>query len=340
LNLESTAVVILNYNGRNWLEKFLPSVIQFSGSAKIIVADNLSTDDSRSFLREKFPAVRLIEIPSNNGFCGGYNYALKQVESKYYVLLNSDVEVTANWIEPSIGLLETDPNIAAVQPKILSYNNRSSFEYAGAAGGFIDSFGYPFCRGRIFNEIEKDIQQYEDTRPVFWATGACMFVRADRFHQFGGFDEDFFAHMEEIDLCWRFHRSGFSVYYQSQSKVYHVGGGTLATSNPQKTYFNFRNGLSLIFKNLPFSQLLWKFPLRLLLDWVAAFNFLFSGSDKDFRAIAQAHAEFFKQFHKENKKRKATSHLVDKQENALIYKGLLIVDYFLLNRRKFNQLKF
>jgi GT2 family glycosyltransferase len=340
LTLESTAVVILNYNGRNWLERFLPSVIQFSGNAKIIVADNASTDDSLSFLKEKFPSVEQIAIPSNRGFCGGYNFALKQVSSKYYVLLNSDVEVTPNWIEPSIQLLESSTNIAAVQPKILSYNNRSSFEYAGAAGGFIDSFGYPFCRGRIFNEIEKDNHQYDDTCPVFWATGACMFVRADRFHEFGGFDEDFFAHMEEIDLCWRFHRAGLLVYYQAQSRVYHVGGGTLATSNPKKTYFNFRNGLSLIFKNLPFTQLAWKLPLRLLLDWVAAFNFLLHGSVNDFKAIAKAHAEFFKQLSKEHKKRKATSHLHNKEERALVYKGLLIVDYFLLKRRNFNQLKF
>jgi GT2 family glycosyltransferase len=340
LNLESTAVVILNYNGKNWLEKFLPSVIQNSGAAKIIVADNLSTDDSLFFLKENFPTVGVIEIPSNRGFCGGYNYALKQVTSTYYVLLNSDVEVTPNWIEPSIQLLESDSNISAVQPKILSYNNRSSFEYAGAAGGFIDSLGYPFCRGRIFNEIEKDTQQYDDTRAVFWATGACMFVRADHFHKLGGFDEDFFAHMEEIDLCWRLHRLGFSVYYQAQSKVYHVGGGTLATSNPQKTYFNFRNGLSLIFKNLPGSQLIWKFPLRLFLDWVAALNFLLNGSVKDFRSIARAHGDFFKQLKKERKKRRMTSALGAKEKNKLIYRGLLIVDYFLLNKRKFKQLRF
>jgi GT2 family glycosyltransferase len=340
LTLESTAVVILNYNGRHWLEKFLPYVIQFSGDAKIIVADNSSTDDSLTFLKEKFPSVERIAIPFNRGFCGGYNFALKQVSSKYYVLLNSDVEVTENWLAPSIELLEENKNVAAVQPKILSYNDRTLFEHAGAAGGFIDSFGYPFCRGRIFNEVEKDNQQYDDTRPVFWATGACMFVRADRFHEFGGFDEDFFAHMEEIDLCWRFHRAGHAVYYQAQSKVYHVGGGTLATSNPKKTYFNFRNGLSLIFKNLPFTQLVWKFPLRLLLDWVAAINFLLNGSFKDSKAIVKAHIEFFRQFSKENKKRRASSHLRDKKERALVYKGLLIVDYFLLNRRKFGQLKF
>ncbi len=341
MDLSHTAVVILNYNGKSWLEKFLPSVIQHSGNARIIVADNRSTDDSISFLKTNFPRVDRIEIHSNLGFCGGYNFALSQINQKYYILLNSDVEVTAGWIEPVIQLLENNPAIAAAQPKILSYSSKDYFEYAGAAGGYIDTLGYPFCRGRIFNEIEKDNGQYNDTRKVFWATGACLFIRNQCYHQMGGLDEDFFAHMEEIDLCWRLQRAGYEIYYQGESTVYHVGGGTLAVSNPRKTYFNFRNGLSLIFKNLPANQLVWKFTLRLILDWIASFKFLLNGSPKDCKAVWKAHLGFFKAIKKERIKRSTSLKIAD--GNLLrpaVYHRLLIIDYFLLGKKTFKDLRF
>lgn len=341
MDLSNTAVVILNYNGRRWLEKFLPSVLQHSGNAHIIVADNHSTDDSIEFLQTNFSTIDLITVPSNLGFCGGYNFALNQVKEKYYVLLNSDVEVTSGWIEPVIQLFESNFSIAAVQPKILSYSNKEFFEYAGAAGGYIDALGYPFCRGRIFNDTEKDKGQYDDTRQVFWASGACLFIRSECYHQMNGLDEDFFAHMEEIDLCWRLQKAGYQIYYEGQSRVYHVGGGTLAVSNPRKTYFNFRNGLSLIFKNLPFLQLIWKFPLRIFLDWIASFKFLSDGSAKDCKAVWSAHLDFIKSIGGEISKRKSTAKK-SKYGGTLptVYLKLLIVDYFLFKKKSFSDLEF
>ncbi len=221
------AVVILNWNGKSFLEKFLPIVIKYSSSAQIIVADNQSSDDSVSFLKQHFPEVRIIINPSNDGFSTGYNLALKQVEAEYYVLLNSDVEVTEKWIEPIMDLMDSNKQIAACQPKILDYNHKTTFEYAGAAGGFMDKYGYPFCRGRIFNSLEEDKGQYNNSTEVFWATGACMFVRAEAFWKVGGFDDDYFAHMEEIDVCWRMKNIGYQIYVEPKSLVYHVGGGTL-----------------------------------------------------------------------------------------------------------------
>jgi GT2 family glycosyltransferase len=330
-----TAVVILNYNGKHFLQQFLPGVIAHSGNAKIIVADNASTDDSVSFLQANFSnQVEIILLDSNRGYCGGYNAALKQVEATYYVLLNSDVEVTAGWIDPVIGLFRQDQSIAAAQPKILSYQTRNEFEYAGAAGGFIDSLGYPFCRGRIFNSFEKDNGQYNDTRQIFWATGACLFIRASVFHQHNGFDEDFFAHMEEIDLCWRIQQTGMKIFYMGSSHVYHVGGGTLAKSNPRKTYFNFRNGLSLLVKNLPTTQLFWKIPLRLMLDWVAAAKFLVTGSPADAWAVVKAHGSFIKNLGRDYSKRSLPS----QTPIGTIRKGLLLIDYYLKGKRNFKDL--
>lgn len=329
-----TAVVILNYNGKHFLQQFLPGVIAHSGTAKIIVADNASTDDSVSFLRENFShQVEIILLDSNQGYCGGYNAALKQVDATYYVLLNSDVEVTAGWIDPVINLFKQDQSIAAAQPKILSYQTRNEFEYAGAAGGFIDSLGYPFCRGRIFNSFEKDSGQYNDTRQVFWATGACLFIRASVFHQHNGFDEDFFAHMEEIDLCWRIQQSGMKIFYTGSSRVYHVGGGTLAKSNPRKTYYNFRNGLSLLVKNLPTGQLFWKIPLRLMLDWAAVAKFLLTGLPADAWAVAKAHGSFIKNLSRDYSKRSFSTQI---GPIKTIYKGLLLIDYYLKGKRNFS----
>lgn len=332
-----TAVVILNYNGLQWLREFLPPVIQHSGGARIIVADNNSNDGSATAVAKEFPQVELIRIPVNKGFCGGYNFALAQVDSEYFVLLNSDVLVTAGWIDPVIRLMDQDPQIGAVQPKILSYHRRDEFEYAGAAGGFVDALGYPFCRGRIFNTLEKDKGQYNDTRPVFWATGACLFIRSGLFTQMGGLDEDFFAHMEEIDLCWRLNRAGFGVYYQGESHVYHVGGGTLSASNPRKTYYNFKNGLSLIYKNMRTAQLAWKFPLRVVLDWVAALKFLAEGSPADFAAVLKAHVHFFLGLRREVGKRRSLARQFP-FATAANYRGLIVWDYFVRKKRTFGQL--
>lgn len=335
-----TAVVILNYNGREWLRKFLPSVIQFSPAADIIVADNQSSDDSIELLTSEFPAVEIIRIDSNRGFCGGYNYALQQVKAEYYVLLNSDVEVTESWLDPIIGLMDQDPTIGAAQPKILSYRDKNQFEYAGAAGGFVDTLAYPFCRGRIFNSIELDHGQFDDTLPVFWATGACLVIRASIYHQLGGLDEDFFAHMEEIDLCWRLHRVGYQVYYVGASRVYHVGGGTLSKSNPRKTYLNFRNGLSLMLKNMPALSLMWKLPVRICLDWLAAGLFFLRGSAADGLAVWKAHFHFVMRIPSDYRKRRMLGGSIRTAKVPLVYPRSIVVDYYLLGKKVFRDLNF
>jgi hypothetical protein len=338
--MNEVAIVILNYNGKRHLEKFLPSVIQHSIGSQIIVADNGSTDGSGKYIKDSFPSIRLISIASNLGFCGGYNYALKNIQATYYVLLNSDVEVTSGWLEPSIKLFEKDPTIAAIQPKILSFKQKDQFEYAGAAGGFIDTLGYPFCRGRIFNTLEKDEGQFNDSVPIFWATGACHFVRASLYHQLGGLDEDFFAHMEEIDFCWRLKRAGYQIYYEGKSTVFHVGGGTLSSASPRKTYLNFRNGLSLIFKHLPTSELIWKFPLRLMLDWVAAIKFLLQPSPLDCWAVLKSQLIFFSNIKGEIAKRKRLQSQFKNNHVSQIYPNWLVKDYFLMGKDKFSQLRF
>jgi GT2 family glycosyltransferase len=337
--MTEVAVVILNYNGRNFLHQFLPSIIENSSAAKIIVADNGSTDDSIALLEKEFPQIEIIKIGSNLGFCGGYNYALKKVEAEYYVLLNSDVEVTSGWIDPIVKLFKSDTSIVAAQPKILSFHQKDTFEYAGAGGGFVDSLGYPFCRGRIFSHLEKDTGQYSDTQHVFWATGACLFIRANIFHNAGGLDEDFFAHMEEIDLCWRLNRAGYSIYYVGSSIVYHVGAGTLSRSNPHKTYLNFRNGFSLLVNHLPTSKLWWKLPLRVSLDLVAAFTFLLQGSPADFGAVIRATGSSIWKLPYNVSKRKKLKLQVPSFNVAEQYKGLLIADFYLLGKKTFNDLK-
>jgi GT2 family glycosyltransferase len=337
--MTEVAVVILNYNGRNFLHQFLPSIIENSSAAKIIVADNGSTDDSIALLEKEFPQIEIIKIGSNLGFCGGYNYALKKVEAEYYVLLNSDVEVTSGWIDPIVKLFKSDTSIVAAQPKILSFHQKDTFEYAGAGGGFVDSLGYPFCRGRIFSHLEKDTGQYNDTQHVFWATGACLFIRANIFHNAGGLDEDFFAHMEEIDLCWRLNRAGYSIYYVGSSTVYHVGAGTLSRSNPHKTYLNFRNGFSLLVNHLPTSKLWWKLPLRVSLDLVAAFTFLLQGSPADFGAVIRATGSSIWKLPYSLSKRKKLKLQVPSFNVAEQYNGLLIADYYLLGKKTFNDLK-
>ncbi|MBS1914704.1 MAG: glycosyltransferase family 2 protein [Bacteroidetes bacterium] len=289
------AIAILNWNGRNYLQQFLPFVLASTYSNKeVIVIDNASTDDSVVFLQQYFPQVRIIQLPSNKGYAGGYNVALKQVQSDYYVLLNSDVEVEPGWIEPIIELMEKDKTIGACQPKLLMYKQRDTFEYAGAAGGWIDYLGYPFARGRIFDVCEKDEHQYDSAEPVFWASGAAMFVRAKLFHELHGLDNYFFAHQEEIDFCWRLQLAGYSVYACPQSVVYHVGGGTLPKGNERKVFLNFRNNLIMLAKNTSFGEALWKIPFRILLDALSAWKSLFSGQFIYFTAVIEAHLAFVK----------------------------------------------
>jgi GT2 family glycosyltransferase len=289
------AIVLLNWNGRGYLQQFLPSVLASTYNNKeVIVVDNASTDDSVSFLHQNYPQVRIINLPENRGYAGGYNDALKQVQSDYYVLLNSDVEVHVNWIEPIISLMESDQSIGACQPKILTYSKRDTFEYAGAAGGWIDYLGYPFARGRIFDVCEKDEHQYDNTESVFWASGAAMFIKSNLFHELGGFDNYFFAHQEEIDFCWRLQLGGYKVYACPQSVVYHVGGGTLPKGNERKVFLNFRNNLIMLAKNTPMTEALWKLPLRIFLDAVSAWKSLFSGQGIYFTAVIEAHLAFAK----------------------------------------------
>lgn len=334
--MSKVAVVILNYNGEKLLPQFLPSVIANSNDASIYVIDNASNDRSVAILKKDFPAVRLVVLDHNYGFCGGYNRGLQQINTPYYVLLNSDVEVTPGWLAPMLNLAEADPTVAAVQPKILAYNNKRKFEYAGAAGGFIDTLGYPFCRGRILDYTEEDRQQYNDTRQVFWGSGACLFIRSSVYHQFGGLDEDLFAHMEEIDLCWKINRAKLRVMYCGDSTVFHLGAGTLGYESPRKTYLNFRNGLTLIFKHLATGELYYKFPLRLALDWVAAVWFLLQGKVSNMAAVLRAHVDFLKNITRDKRKRKQIRSQFPTYSKTGIYKGLVIVEYYLKGKKSID----
>ena len=326
------AVVILNWNGKSFLEKFLPSVIEHSPEATIYVADNASSDDSVAFLSSTFPNVELILIEENLGFAGGYNRALANLKEDFFVLLNSDVEVTPNWLSPLIDLMDSDSKIAACQPKILQYDRKTHFEYAGAAGGFIDKLGYPFCRGRIFDTLEEDTGQYNTVQEIFWATGACLVFRSSVYRELGGLDADFFAHMEEIDLCWRTKRAGYKIMAQPESVVYHVGGGTLSRSNPRKTFLNFRNGLELLAKNLPSNQLALTIPLRLILDGIAGMKFLLSGQIADFWAVIRAHFAFYGRLRQTLSKRSGNF------ANTVLYQRSIVVDYYLRGKKRFSEL--
>jgi len=294
---DSLAVILLNWNGTAWLRQFLPGVIRHSPEAAVIVVDNASTDESLAVLRADFPAVEVIAHPENLGFCEGYNQAIARLEGRFsaYLLLNTDVEVTPGWLAPLQARLRSLPEIAAVQPKIRAWHARDSFEYAGAAGGLLDRYGYPFCRGRLFDMLERDEGQYDDARPVFWATGACLLVRASAWHTLGGLEPRFFAHMEEIDFCWRAQRAGWRIWVEPASTVYHVGGGTLPKSNPRKTYLNFHNGLALLVKNVHKSEIWRVLTVRVLLDWVAALRFLLTGQLRDAGAVFRAHWHVWKE---------------------------------------------
>ena len=333
----SVAIVILNWNGRKFLEQFLPSVTASAYTNKrVIVVDNASTDDSNDFLKQYYPQVEIIQNSSNEGFARGYNVGLKKVESDYYVLLNSDVEVTDHWIEPIIELMESDASIAACQPKVLSYYKKEQFEYAGACGGWMDNFGYPFMRGRVFDVVEKDGHQYDAAQPCFWASGAAFFVRSNVYHELNGLDEYFFAHQEEIDFCWRLQLAGYKVYAQPKSVVYHVGGGTLPMGNNRKVFLNFRNNLIALTKNLPVVTALWKIPFRILLDWIAAFVFLAKGDGGYFKAIAEAHIHYMNWLLFKRKQ----SIFPGKKKGKLggVYAGSVVWQYFIKKKKTFSKI--
>jgi GT2 family glycosyltransferase len=337
-----TSVVILNWNGKHFLERFLPSVVEHSSltDVEIIIADNASTDDSLAFLAAHYPNVKTIILDKNYGFAQGYNLALEQLDSEYYVLLNSDVEVTAHWIDPLITMMDADTQIAACMPKLRWYDNKQSFEYAGAAGGFIDKYGFPFCRGRIFATTELDNGQYDTISDIFWATGACLFVRADYYKLSGGLDADFFAHMEEIDLCWRLKGMGYRIVYNPQSVVYHVGGGTLPKENPFKTYLNFRNNLYLLCKNTIKGNLRMILFKRMLFDGIAAVKFLAGFEFGCFFAVLKAHMHFYKNFKMVMQKRKTNQMMFSQSTHKEMFNRSIVLSYFLKKKHTFNSLQF
>ncbi len=337
--MKQTAVVILNYNGAGMLRRFLPSVIEYSPEASIYVADNGSSDESCDVVRNEFPAVKLMVLDHNYGFAEGYNRALAQVDEEYAVLLNSDVEVTRGWLSPMTQFLDSNPEVAACQPKLLSFKRKDFFEYAGAAGGFIDKWGYTFCRGRIFNTVERDSGQYDDTTDVFWATGAALMIRNEVYKNNGGLDGRFFAHMEEIDLCWRLRSRGYRIACVPQSHVYHVGGATLKKENPQKTYLNFRNNLLMIYKNAPDCQLKKIMLFRKVFDNVAALKFLASGDYAAFKAVRKARRDFkamrsgYDKARAENMKLAVTTRIPEVLKSSILYK------YYLGFKHTYSSLK-
>ncbi|WP_062055253.1 glycosyltransferase family 2 protein [Aquimarina longa] len=327
------AVVILNWNGRALLEQFLPSILQYSKEATIYIADNASTDDSIKYVTQNFPKVRIVKNSSNGGYAKGYNDALAKIDADIYCLLNSDVEVTKNWLTPIIKAFKTYNEVAAIQPKILDYKKKTHFEYAGAAGGYIDKLGYPYCRGRIFDTLEEDNGQYNDSTTIFWASGACLFIRKKIFESVGKLDEDFFAHQEEIDLCWRIQNQGYKILYEGTSTVYHLGGATLNSMNPRKTFLNFRNNLYLLLKNVSGNQVWFIIFIRMLLDGIAAFRFIIQGKFSHFFAIFKAHLSFYANFRTFIVKRKKLS------KTGKYYSLFSVVwQYFILKRKHFDQL--
>jgi GT2 family glycosyltransferase len=335
-----TAVVILNWNGLEFLKKFLGLVTALSADdyTVIYVADNGSTDGSGKWVSENFSNVKLIVLDKNYGFAGGYNLALNQIDATYFVLLNSDIEVTENWLLPLVSFMDKNPDVASCQPKVLSYYQRDHFEHAGAAGCFIDKYGYPFCRGRIINKTEEDVGQYDSQTDVFWSSGACMIMRSEAWKKCGGFDADFFAHMEEIDLCWRFHKSGYRVCYLPDSVIYHVGGGTLPYRSPFKTYLNFRNSLYLLYKNLPDNKLNKILFIRRLLDGLAALYFLMKGSFKSVNAVWKAHMDYYKALERLNEKRSLVKKLeVGKTDESFLNKSI-VFEFYIKGNKTYNSL--
>jgi GT2 family glycosyltransferase len=334
------AVVIIHWNRQNLLEQFLPSVLSSTyPNMKVYVADNHSTDNSVAWLKEHYPQIGIVQLDNNYGYAGGYNRALRFIESDYYILLNNDIEVSSGWIEPIINYMEQHPNVAAAQPKMIDFIHRNKFEYAGAAGGFIDYLGYPFCRGRIMDSIETDVAQYDQIKEIFWATGACMFIRSNVFHQVNGFDENFFAHMEEIDLCWRLQLMNYKLVVVPQSVVYHVGGGTLDKMNTQKTFLNFRNNLVMLTKNLPIATLLWLIPVRSTLDLLSSIVFLLQGKPSFSAAIHKAHAAYFFRWGFWWKQRNPGIKNKTYGELTGVYSHSIVWQYFVKRKRQFTDLK-
>ncbi|MBI5858696.1 MAG: glycosyltransferase family 2 protein [Sphingobacteriales bacterium] len=331
------AIVILNWNGQKYLQQFLPSVLSTSYSNfEIIVADNGSKDDSVSFLQGKYPEIRIIRFPKNYGFAKGYNEALKQVQAEYYVLLNSDVEVQSGWLQPMVDLLEANNTIAACQPKILSYKNKKTFEYSGAAGGWLDKYGYPFAKGRVFDICEEDHGQYDQSEPIFWASGAALFIRSKVFHEMKGFDEYFFAHQEEIDLCWRMQLAGHKIYSCPSSVVYHVGGGTLPRGNSLKTFLNFRNNRIMLSKNLPLGRKLWVMSFRNLLDGISAWKGLLTGDGGYFIAILRAQVAFLKWWL--FNKKKSVFPATKKGDLSGLLKKNMVWQHFIKKKNRFSEI--
>lgn len=331
------AIVILNWNGQGLLEKFLPTIIKFStfDNVEIYVADNASTDNSVSFIKENFPSIKIVQNKTNGGYAKGYNDALKYVNADVLALVNSDIEVTENWLNPIISLFENEPKTAIVQPKILDYKSKNLFEYAGAAGGFIDKFGYPYCRGRVFSNLETDNGQYNDTIEIFWATGACLFIRSEVFSELNGFDEDYFAHQEEIDLCWRAKNIGCLIKYVGTSTVFHVGGATLKEESPRKSFLNFRNSLFTLVKNLPASKLIPVISTRLILDGIAGLKFLIEFRPIHTLAIVRAHFSFYYYLPKTIRKRSRSTHSL--KINYYTVKSI-VWKYFVLGKKTFKEL--
>ncbi len=336
------SIVILNWNGEKYLSQFLPILIEKTqlSDVEIVVADNGSTDNSVKLLQKNFPSVKLLLFDKNYGFAGGYNKALNQLQSDYFVLLNSDMEVTDNWLQPMLEYMKEHENVAACQPKIHSYFRRSYFEHAGAAGGFIDPYGFVFCRGRIFGKVEKDRGQYDDIKDIFWASGACMMVRAELFSKVGGFDDEFFAHMEEIDLCWRFNSRGYRVICVPQSVVYHIGGGTLNAEHPHKTYLNFRNNLLLLYKNLPNYRLKNVMQQRTIFDYLAAFQLFISGKFKNAQSVLRARKDFKRMKNRFEGKRKENILYSTVSDLPTIYPKSIVIEYYLKGKKKFSDLYF
>lgn len=336
-----TAVVVLSYNGKNLHQLFFPLLLQESQNQyDVILIDNASTDDTSHFVDTHFPEVQIIQLKVNKGFSNGYYEGLKQIQAKYYVLLSADFEITPSWFSPLFQLMEQNHNIAACQPKIKYYKDKTKFEYAGAGGGFMDKWGYLFCRGRIFFTLEEDLNQYDNTIEVFWASGGCMFVRAEVYHQLGGLDADLYAHMEEVDLCWRMKNANYQIAYCGESTVYHIGGSVISYGSPQKLFYNYRNSLVLLLKNLPTQKLLWMLPFRLILDGVSAFRSLLKGEWVEIFTIFKAHWSFFFSFGKWYEKRKISKQLVSHRNEKGIYKNSILIDYFLKGKKKYSDLDF
>lgn len=338
--MSKTAIVILNWNGLGFLKMFLEIVVKKSidDETVVCVADNGSTDGSPEWVAENFSQVKLILLDKNYGFAGGYNLALSQLDAKYFVLLNSDIEVTERWLLPLVSLMDNNPDVASCQPKILSYYHKDQFEHAGAAGCFIDKYGYPFCRGRIINKVEKDNGQYDSPIDVFWSSGACMIVRSDAWKKCGGFDADFFAHMEEIDLCWRFNKAGYRVCFLPDSVIYHVGGGTLAYSSPFKTFLNFRNSLFLLYKNLPDDKLQRVLFFRRLLDGLAAIYFLLQGSFRSVGAVWKAHIGYYRAIDKLRIKRLDVKKLEVTHFDAPVLNKNIIFEFYVKGNKTYTSL--